>query len=115
MGVDFSHGGAHPGRRSFHSFRRTLVAMVGLRLDEMLGFGGTALRETVAGPLAPPPSRNNADGEPSPDECRARSARLQGLMADEHDQRAVRGDRLEDMPAGMKGAAEVGAPFVIMG
>ena len=115
MGVDFSHGDAHFGHRSFHAFRRTLAAMAGVRLDDMKGFGGRTDWATVAEPIAPLLSRNDAGGELVPEEARGAAARLAELMSYEQNREQVAGDQWEDLLAGLKEAADAGEPFVIMG
>ncbi|WP_406698013.1 hypothetical protein V5E97_04065 [Singulisphaera sp. Ch08] len=115
MGVDFSHGDAHFGHGSFHSFRRTLATMVCVRLDDMRHFGGHTPWETVADPIAPLLWRNDAGGELTPEEARGAAARLEELMAFEQNREQVLGDQWESLLAGLKEAAEAGEPFVIMG
>lgn len=115
MGVDFSHGDAHFGHGSFHSFRKSLAAMVGVRLGEMQGFGGRTDWETVADPIAPLLWRNDAGGELTPEEARDAATRLEELMLDEGNREQVAGEQWEYLLAGLKEAAEAGTPFVIMG
>jgi hypothetical protein len=80
MGVDFSHGEAHFGHGAFHSFRRTLAAMIGISLDQMMGFGGNKPWSDIDDPLARFLSRNDAGGELTPEEARAAASRLEELM-----------------------------------
>lgn len=115
MGVDFSHGEAHFGHRSFHAFRRTLAAIIGVQLDAMRGFGGRTDWATVTDPLAPLLSRSDAGGELTREEARSAAIRLEQLLADEANREQVAGDQWEDLLAGLKEAARAGEPFVIMG
>jgi hypothetical protein len=89
--------------------------MVGVRLGEMQGFGGTTDWAAVADPIAPLLSRNDAGGELTPEEARGAAARIEQIMADERNREQVAGDQCEDLLAGLKEAAEAGEPFVIMG
>ncbi len=115
MGVDFSHGDAHFGHGSFRSFRRTLAAMIGVRLEEMRGFGGQRDWSEIGDPITPLLWRNDAGGELSPEESREVVDRLETLMADERNRDQVIGDQWEELLAGLKEAADAGEPFVIMG
>jgi hypothetical protein len=92
MGVDFSHGDAHFGHGSFHSFRKTLAAMVGVRLEKMQWFGGTTEWETISDPIAPPLWRNDAGDELTPEEAHAVADRLEELVMDEGNRERVAGD-----------------------
>ena len=113
MGVDFSHGDVHFGHRSFLSYRKTLAAMVGVRLGEMQGLGGTTDWAAVADPIAPLLSRNDAGGELTRRRPEARP--LASSTSWPTSGTGVAGDQCEDLLAGLKEAAEAGEPFVIMG
>src|SRR4051794_1968694 len=114
MGVDFSHGEAHFGHGSFRSFRQSLASMVGVRLSETMGFGGKIEWETLADPIAPLLSGNDAGGEMTPEGARGAAARLEELMADERNREENGGCQWEELLAGLKEAAEAGESFVIM-
>jgi hypothetical protein len=122
MGVDFSHGDAHFSHGGFNRFRTELAAVVGIRLDQMRGFGRHILRggrpwAEISDPLAPLLSRNDAGEEISADECRSVAVRLRQLFSHwaSGAALAIWADEIEMLLAGLDAAAAEGVSFDIMG
>lgn len=111
--MEFSHGGAYFGHTHFRDLRRSLAALVGIRIDTMRGFGGDVDWTTVPDPLAPFLSRNDAGGALTPDESRLAAARLrEALSGPAH---ALLRDVTAPLLAGLDEAAARDEPFVIWG
>ncbi|MBS2031718.1 MAG: hypothetical protein JST54_27725 [Deltaproteobacteria bacterium] len=68
-----------PSFTALLEFRRKLAAEVGLRLDEMDGFGGTTPWSTVADPIAPLLMLEDVSGSLPVGVCATVAARLEQL------------------------------------
>lgn len=71
--ASWSYGG-------FNSFRERLALLEGIRLDEMVGFGGETEWDRVVTPLKPLLNHSDCDGDLSPEECRTVAPRLRELL-----------------------------------
>jgi hypothetical protein len=79
MGLDFDHGDAHWSYRGFGRFRKRLAEAIGVRLEEMRGFGGGKSWDTVQDDIVPLLNHSDCDGELTPEECAKVAPRLSKL------------------------------------
>lgn len=84
MGLNISPDGGSWSYSGFQQFRLALAAEEGIRLDDMLGFGGSGEWSTDGGelitPLAPLLHHSDCDGVLEPDEAAMILRRLPAIL-----------------------------------
>jgi hypothetical protein len=81
MGLDFSHCDAHWSYSGFHRFRFRLAERIGIKLDDMVDFGGTTSWDLVKDPLRAFFNHSDCDGSLTPQECSAIAPRIEEEVA----------------------------------
>jgi hypothetical protein len=69
MGLGFSFCDAYWSYTSFHRFRCRVAEAIGIKLDEMSGFGGDKSWAEINSPLAVFLDHSDCEGELSPSQC----------------------------------------------
>ena len=110
MGIDFTHCDASWSYGNFHRARVRLAETIGIKMDEMLGFGGNQEWNAAVSPLVILLDHSDCDGELSPDECRLVAPALRKAVEPWPD-----GDsdkrRFLELANGMDAAAEANEPL----
>ncbi len=81
MGLDFNGSDARWAYSGFNRFRERLAAIIGIKLREMEGFGGTGDWNKVKDPIVPFLFHSDCEGELSPEECKTTAPRLKELVS----------------------------------
>jgi hypothetical protein len=80
MGLDFNLTKAHWSYSGFNNFRRRIASIIGIELDNMVGFGGKISWDTIDDNIKPLLSHSDCDGELSPEDCKIVEPRLRELV-----------------------------------
>lgn len=71
MGLDTSHNAWHGPYSSFNRFRTMIAEKIGIKLEDMEGFGGNKSFSEVNHPIVPLLDHSDCDGELSVEECKS--------------------------------------------
>lgn len=82
MGIDFSHGDATWAYSGFNRARTRLAAVIGLNLDNMVGFGGNQeWPDANVNPLVHLLDHSDCDGELTVQQCKSVAPALRKAVA----------------------------------
>lgn len=115
MGLDFDGSDAHWSYSGFHYFRKCLAADIGIKLEEMQGFGGSKSWDEVNDPIKILLYHSDCDGELAAEECEQIYPRLLEIVEKWEDDDEDMSDNKEQgilLAKGMKKCAEKGKPLI---
>jgi hypothetical protein len=108
MGLDTTHDCWHGAYSAFHSFRQALASLVGIQLDQMVGFGGqTSWPDKASEPLVILLDHSDAEDEIAVEDLRPLAKRLRELSGQYSD---PWGKAIRRFATGLEQAANAGEP-----